>query len=164
MISFTFDYSMGCHPRILELLQETNDVTTAIFDEDQYCQRARELIRDACQVPAADVHFIASGTLTNITVISAALRPYQAVLATVQAHIATNETGAIEAVGHRVITFETDDGKMKPEYIMSSSKKYTSVMHTQPKLVFISQTTELGTVYSKAEIAALADACHKCGY
>ena len=164
MISFTFDYSTGCHPRILELLQETNEVQTAIFDEDQFCQRARELIRDACQEPDADVHFIASGTLTNLTVISAALRPYQAVLSTTQAHIATNETGAIEAVGHRVITYPTDDGKMKPEYITSAARSYTSVMHTQPKLVFISQTTELGTVYTKAEVEALAKACQECGY
>jgi len=148
----------------LELLQETNHVETAIFDEDQYCQRARELIKEACQAAEADVHFIASGTLTNLTVISAALRPYQAVLSTEQAHIATNETGAIEAVGHRVITYPTADGKMKPEMIYAAAGKYTSVMHTQPKLVFVSQSTELGTVYTKAELTALAEACKECGY
>jgi len=164
MISFAFDYSGGCHPRILELMQETNHVKTAIFDDDPYCARARELIRGACQAPDADVHFIASGTLTNLTVISAALRPYEAVLSTVQAHIATNETGAIEAVGHRVITYATHDGKMKPEHIHGAFASFTSVMHTQPKMVFVSQTTELGTVYTKAEIEALARACKECGF
>jgi len=112
MIMFANDYSEGCHPRILELLIANNDAQAAGYENDQFCDRARVLIKELCETPDADVHFFSSGTLTNLTVATAVLRPHQAVLSPVQGHIATNETGSIEATGHRVITFPTDDGKM----------------------------------------------------
>ncbi|MCL2497330.1 MAG: aminotransferase class V-fold PLP-dependent enzyme [Symbiobacteriaceae bacterium] len=164
MIMFTNDYSEGCHPRILEILMATNLEQAVGYENDQFCNQARELIRLACQAPDADVHFFTGGTLTNLTVIAAALRPHQAVLSTVQGHIATNETGAIEATGHRVVTFPSDDGKMKPEIVRNAFERQRSEHVTQPKMVYISQSTELGTIYTKAELEALAQVCQECGF
>ena len=164
MISFTNDYSEGCHPKILDLLVSSNFEQAAGYENDQFCDQARDLIRLACQAPQADVHFFTGGTLTNRTIITAALRPHQAVLSTEQGHIATNETGAIEAAGHRVVTFPTKDGKMKPEFIYTAYNQFKSEHQTQPRMVYISQTTELGTTYSLADLEALATACRACGY
>ncbi|MCL2548808.1 MAG: aminotransferase class I/II-fold pyridoxal phosphate-dependent enzyme, partial [Symbiobacteriaceae bacterium] len=164
MIMFANDYSEGCHPRILELLQETNLEQAAGYESDQFCDRARELIKSACQAPTADVHFFSSGTLTNLTVVTATLRPHQAVLSTVQGHIATNETGAIEGTGHRVITYPTEDGKLTPAHVREARERFRSEHVTQPKMVYISQSTELGTIYSKAELETLALSCRECGF
>ena len=164
MVMFTNDYSEGCHPKILELLLTTNFEQADGYENDQFCDRARVLIREACAAPDADVHFFTGGTLTNLTVISAALRPHQAVLSTVLGHIATNETGAIEATGHRVVTFASEDGKMKPEFVTQAHNQFRSEHQTQPKMVYVSQSTELGTIYSKGELEALSAECKKYGY
>jgi len=166
MILFNNDYSEGCHPRILELLAETNWDQAAGYENDQFCNRARDLIREKCATPDADVHFFTGGTLTNLTVIASVLRPYQAVYSTVRGHIATNETGAIEATGHKVVTFPTEDGKLKPELISAAWNRHHNgprEHEVMPKMVFISHSTELGTLYSKAELAALAEVCRACG-
>ena len=104
MIRFECDYGEGAHPRILERLAATNMEQTAGYGEDPHCEAARGYIRELCRMPDADVHFLVGGTQANLTVIAAALRPHQGVIAAESGHINVHETGAIEATGHKVIT------------------------------------------------------------
>ncbi|KAA2293650.1 low specificity L-threonine aldolase, partial [Clostridioides difficile] len=104
MIRFECDYNEGAHERILQRLMETNMEQTSGYGTDGHCERARMLIRQACDNEQADVHFLVGGTQTNTTVIASILRPYQGVIAASSGHIAVHETGAIEATGHKVLT------------------------------------------------------------
>ena len=111
MIRFNCDYLEGAHPRILEKLVETNFVQTPGYGTDEYCERAREIIRKKCGVEDAYVQFLVGGTQTNTTVIASILKPYQGVLSAVTGHINAHETGAIEATGHKVLALPSEDGK-----------------------------------------------------
>lgn len=167
MIRFNSDYTEGCHPAILERLAETNMEQTAGYGEDEYCARAAELIKRACDAPAAAVHFLVGGTQTNVTVISAALKHYQGVITAATGHINVHETGALEACGHKCLTIETPDGKLTAEQIASYVDGHfadESFEHTvQPKMVYISNPTEVGTIYKKAELAAIGRVCREKG-
>ena len=166
MIAFNCDYNEGAHPRILEALIETNMEQTAGYGGDQYCREA-EIIKGLCQSPEAKVHFMVGGTQANLTVISSVLRPHQAVLCAVSGHINVHETGAIEACGHKVMTVPSEDGKISAEQVRETyalHKNDSSFEHTtQPKLVYISNPTELGTIYTKKEVEELRAACDECG-
>ena len=165
MIKFNSDYTEGAHPRILERLAETNMEQTNGYGEDAHCEHARELIRRACQDETADVHFLVGGTQTNFTVIDAALKPYQGVLSADSGHINVHETGAVEATGHKVLALPSGDGKISGEQIRAYVKAHyasESFEHTvQPKMVYISNPTELGTIYSKAELTDISKACRE---
>lgn len=167
MICFNSDYTEGCHPAILEKLAETNMEQTTGYGEDEYCAQAAERIRQACEAPNAAVHFLVGGTQTNVTVISAALRHYQGVITAVSGHINVHETGALEACGHKCLTIATEDGKLTAEQIASYTDAHfadESFEHTiQPKMVYISNPTELGTIYKKAELEAIYQACKERG-
>ena len=106
MIRFNCDYLEGTHPRILQALTETNMVQTCGYSEDEYCEAAREAIKKVCKCEDAAVHFLVGGTQANLTVISSILRPHQAVLSVKEGHVNVNETGAIEATGHKVMAIE----------------------------------------------------------
>ena len=155
MIRFENDYTRGTHPRILQRLVETNEMQTAGYGTDEVCQSAAELIKKACDQPAADVHFIVSGTLTNLTIISSILRPHEAVIAPETGHIAVAETGAIEATGHKIITIPTITGKITAVEIREVLEKPDNVHSPRPGMIFISQSTELGGFYNKAELTAI---------
>ena len=163
MIRFQCDYAEGAHPAILEKLIETNFDQTVGYGLDPYCDSAREKIKAACNASDADVHFLVGGTQTNLTVIAAALRPHQAAIGAKTAHINVHETGAIEATGHKVIALESSDGKITAKQIcdvMNAHYSDASREHTpQPKLVYISNPTELGTIYSLTELEAISAAC-----
>lgn len=167
MIYFDSDYLEGAHPHILELMQETNMVQTSGYGEDAYCEKARELIKEACQAPDALVQFLVGGTQTNMTVISAALRPHQGVLCASSGHINVHETGAIESYGHKVLALPAQDGKITAEQVytyVNTHRKDPSFEHTvQPGMVYISHPTETGTSYTKAELTALSEACRELG-
>ena len=107
LIRFNCDYGEGAHPRILERLQETNYVQTPGYGEDEYCREAADIIRNLCKRDDLDVHFLMGGTQANLTVLSAALRPWQGVVSTDAGHIAVHETGSIEACGHKVLCIPT---------------------------------------------------------
>lgn len=167
MIYFNNDYSEGCHEKILEALQRTNLEQTPGYSEDHYCASAAAKIRKACCREDLTVHFMVGGTQTNMTVISAALRPHQGALCPVSGHINGHETGAVEATGHKVLTVPSADGKItaaQVEQVVLAHRADASFEHVvQPKLVYISNPTEWGTIYSKAELTALSETCHKLG-
>lgn len=163
MIRFNCDYSEGAHPSILEKLTLTNLEQAPGYGQDIYCRQAADLIKSLCKTPDAEVHFLAGGTQTNLTVIAACLRPYQGVLAADSGHINVHETGAIEATGHRVITAAEKDGKITADQISRCCKEHwqddNPEFAPQPKLVYISFPTEYGTLYSKEELSAIRRAC-----
>lgn len=167
MIYFNSDYLEGAHSAIMARLAETNMMQTIGYSEDEICASAREKIKAACQAPDADVHFLVGGTQTNTTVIASILRPWQGVLSAVSGHINCHETGAIESTGHKVITLPTDDGKITAQQIadyVEWHKNDESTEHiVQPGMVYISQPTETGMLYSKAELTAVYDICRAYG-
>ena len=166
MIRFNCDYLEGTHPRILQALTETNMLQTCGYSEDEYCEAAREAIKKVCKCEDVAVHFLVGGTQANLTVISSILRPHQAVLSVKEGHVNAHETGAIEATGHKVMTIEGKDGKITGNQIREQYKlHWEDGAHehiTQPKMVYISNPTELGTIYSKAELEAIRKACDDC--
>lgn len=163
MIRFNSDYTEGCHPAILERLAETNMEQTPGYGMDEHCRHAAELIKSACGAPEADVHFLVGGTQTNVTVISSALKHYQGVITANTGHINVHETGALEACGHKCLVIDTTDGKLTAEMIDHYTKAHfadDSFEHiVQPKMVYISNPTEVGTIYKKAELQAIYEAC-----
>lgn len=165
MILFQCDYNEGAHPRIMEKLIQTNLVQTVGYGEDEYCEEARNLIRQKCQDNSLKVEFLVGGTQANITVIDSGLRSYQGVLSASSGHINVHETGAVESCGHKVLPLESEDGKIRAAQIEEaciSHKKNPSFEHTvQPKMVYLSNPTELGTIYSKKELKEIAAVCRK---
>lgn len=165
MIYFNCDYNEGAHERILQRMMETNMEQTPGYGCDPYCEKARELIRNACETPDADVQFLVGGTQTNLTVISAALRPHQGVIGAQTAHVNVHETGAIEATGHKVLALPSSDGKLtagQVEECCLAHRNDESFEHmVQPKMVYISHPTELGTIYDKKELEELYAVCKK---
>lgn len=163
MIRFNCDYSEGAYPRILEKLAQTNLEQAPGYGQDTYCRQAADLIKSLCQTPQAEVHFLAGGTQTNLTVIAACLRPYQTVISADSGHINVHETGAIEATGHRILTVPEQNGKLTAEQIARCCKEHwlddNPEFAPQPKLVYISFPTEYGTLYSKEELSAIRRVC-----
>ncbi|MGL4913729.1 MAG: threonine aldolase family protein [Romboutsia sp.] len=159
MYSLKNDYSEGAHPQIMEALLKTNLEQSVGYGEDEYCAQASRLIKDKIKNNNVDVHFIPGGTQTNLTAIGAFLRPYEACISCDTGHINTHETGAIEATGHKVITVKTSDGKLRKEDVISVLKDHTDEHMVKPKLVYISNSTEIGTVYTKNELKELRTVC-----
>ena len=167
MIQLQCDYNEGAHPLVLDRLVRTNMEQSVGYGEDAYCHRARTLIREACAAPEADVHFLVGGTQTNVTVIAAALRPYQGILCAASGHINVHETGAVEHAGHKCLALPATDGKISAEQVETALNAHfadPSAEHTvQPAMVYISQPTEVGTVYTRAELEALSHVCRRHG-
>ena len=167
MIYFNNDYSEGCHEKVLEALCRTNLCQTYGYGEDEFCRSAARKIRALCGREDLAVHFLVGGTQTNLTVISAALRPHQGVLGAATAHIEVHETGAIEATGHKVLTLPSEDGKITASQVAEAVRLHRedgSFEHmTQPKMVYISNPSELGTLYSLQELEELSAVCRKLG-
>lgn len=166
MIYLKNDYSEGALPQILQALCDTNLESTAGYGLDPYCEAAANRIQARFNCPTADVHFLVGGTQTNATCISAFLRPWEAVIAPATAHIAVHETGAIEARGHKVCAVETADGKLTAEMVRAvfrENQTWTVEHMVYPKLVYISNSTELGTVYQKDALLSLRQVCDELG-
>ncbi len=167
MIRFNNDYSEGAHENIIKKLTEINLFQVCGYGEDEYCREAADIIKALCNKPDADVHFLVGGTQTNLTVISSALRPYQCAVSASTGHINVHETGAIEATGHKVYSINTDDGKLTAKMIKSAfDSHWSDEAHehiAQPKLVYISNPTEIGTIYSKQELMDIYKTCRECG-
>lgn len=166
MIHFECDYTEGCHPAILQRLIDTNGEQTRGYGLDEHCGHARALIREVCESPDADVHFLVGGTQTNTTVIASILRPHQGVLCAQSGHINVHETGAIEATGHKVLPLPSQDGKISAKQIQEAyDAHWNDCDHehlVQPGMVYLSQSTENGTIYSKAELNSISAVCRAC--
>ena len=167
MIQFQCDYNEGAHPLILQRLTETNMEQTIGYGEDHYCAQARELIKQECEREDIDVHFLVGGTQTNTTVIAHTLRPYQGVISAVSGHINVHETGAIEATGHKVLAVPSPNGKLTAaqiEGVVQAHLNEDGPEHmVQPGMVYISFPTEVGTIYTRAEMEAISTMCRKYG-
>lgn len=160
--SFKNDYSEGCHPHILQALLQYNLYQQAGYGEDEYSLQAKELIRKKINNQDSDVYFVSGGTQANLIVISSVLKPYQCAISASTGHILNNETGAIEATGHKILNIETEDGKLRTSDIIPVLENHSNVPHqVMPKLVYISNSTELGTVYTANELEALSGFCKK---
>ena len=159
--SFLDDYSEGCHPKILEALASTNLVQQTAYGNDEYSEQARKLIRKHLGGKKFPIYFVAGGTLANIIIMSNALRSHEAVIAASTGHIVVRETGAIEAIGHKIITVVSADGKLTSGDIKAALANNAHYPHmAKPRLVYISNATEAGTVYTKAELQSLSETCN----
>ncbi len=156
------DYSEGCHPRILELLAETNREQQEGYGEDRWSREARQLIREKSSCPEAEVFFVSGGTQANLIVIAASLRPHESVIAVDSGHINVHEAGAIEATGHRINSVPGENGKIRVADIQTVLDGHGDVPHmVKPKMVYISNSTEIGTCYRKGELEDLAAFCRE---
>ena len=164
MISLTCDYLEGCHPSILRKLTETNMEQTPGYGMDHYCEEAAEKIKAAFSCPEANVHFLVGGTQTNTTVIAAALRPYEGVLCAHTGHINAHETGAIESSGHKCLALPGRDGLISASQVSVAVALQGDDEHVvKPGMVYISMSTELGTIYNLAQLKDLYFTCRQHG-
>ena len=167
MIRFNNDYNCGAHPQILQALMDTNTESYGGYGIDPWCEKAEAEIKKYLDCPEAKVHFMIGGTQVNYTVISALLRPHQSVISAATGHINVHETGAVEATGHKVLPQPSDDGQITAKQVRDaviSHRNDSSFEHiVQPKLVYISNPTELGTIYKLAELEELAAVCREYG-
>ena len=159
MYSFKNDYSEGAHPSILNALVESNMEQTDGYGEDKYSLGAIKLLKDKLKCNDVDIHMFCGGTQTNLTAISAFLRPHEAVISANTGHVLVHETGAIEATGHKVISIDVADGKLNPIHIKMAIDVHTDEHMVKPKMVYISNPTEIGTIYKKQELKDLKDFC-----
>lgn len=165
MLHFDSDYMEGAHPKILERLLETNMQKTTGYGTDDYCESARNKIREACHCPEAEIYFFTGGTQTNATVIDAMLHSYEGVIAANTGHISVHEAGAIEASGHKVLEVQSNNGKLSSEVVEEYMKNFTEDgtrdHMVAPGMVYISQPTEYGTIYTKEELKQLSLVCRQ---
>ncbi|OXN00074.1 threonine aldolase family protein [Bifidobacterium vansinderenii] len=167
MLSFENDYSEGAHPEILRRLAETNMEQITGYGMDHYCESAKARIREACGCPDAEIWFLVGGTQTNMTVIDTITPPYAGVVAAESGHVNVHEAGAIEATGHKVLTLPQHNGKIDAtelrDYIATFYADGNYEHMVFPGSVYVSQCTEYGTIYTKAELETIADVCHEYG-
>lgn len=165
MLFFVNDYGEGAHEAILNRLLETNREHLSGYGADPYTQRAKEKILAAAGCPEGEVFFLAGGTQTNATVISAYLRPYEGVIACQTGHIAVHEAGAIERSGHKVLTLPAHDGKLSAEDLSRYlTDFYNDGNHTHmviPGMVYLSFPTEYGSLYTKEELTRIHAVCRE---
>ena len=160
---FMNDYGEGAHPLVMRRLMETNMEHTCGYGLDEYSLRAADLIRKKCGQPQAQVHMMTGGTSANIIALAAFLRPYEAAICAPTGHINVHETGALEATGHKILTCGAKDGKVIPGSVAEVCARHTDEHMVFPKLLYISQPTEIGTVYSLSELKELRRVCDENG-
>ena len=164
MIRLNCDYLEGCHPSILQRLSETNLEQTPGYGTDHYCAEAADAVRKAFSCPDSAVHFLVGGTQANMTVIAAALRPYEGVLCAETGHINVHETGAIESTGHKCMAMPGKDGRISASQVAVAVATQADDEHTvKPGMVYISLSTEVGTVYNLSQLKDLYYTCKQLG-
>jgi len=164
-LHFASDYMEGAHPAVLDALIKTNFESTPGYGGDKYCESAKKKILDACGCPDGEVHLLVGGTQTNAVVIDSLLRPYQGVIAADSGHVAVHEAGAIEFGGHKVLTIKGTDGKISATQVEELiADHYADDNHehmVMPGMVYISQPTEYGSIYSLEELKSLSNTCRQ---
>ena len=168
MFLFHNDYNECCHPLVMKKMQQFQYNQMPGYGCDPCCEDAAAMIRKLCDREDIAVHFLVGGTQSNLIVISSALRPHQAVLGAQTAHINVHETGAIEATGHKVVSLVTPDGKLTAAQIEKTAQAQladeTAEHIVQIKMVYLSDSTELGTIYTLEELEEISAVCKKFGY
>jgi threonine aldolase len=162
MIKYSFlnDYSEGAHPQLLGAILETNMEQHAPYGDDSFSSQAKELIREKISFGKPDIFFVSNGTQANLIIISSALKSHESVISADTGHITIREAGAIEATGHKINTVHKASGKLAPEDIVEVLKEHDFGPHTvKPKMVYISNSTEIGTIYTKLELETLSKFC-----
>lgn len=159
MYSFKNDYSEGACPEIMQAFMDTNDKQSVGYGEDMYCEKAKKEIHKVLADNECDIHFLVGGTQANLTIIASALRPYEAVIAADSGHINVHETGAIEATGHKVIIADAREGKLYAKSIRQVVALHEDEHMVKPAMVYISNATEIGTIYRKEELKELHAVC-----
>ncbi|MDO4404733.1 MAG: beta-eliminating lyase-related protein [Atopobiaceae bacterium] len=166
-VSFASDYQQGCHPAILRRMVEGNMECHAGYGADDVCESARGRIREACACPSAAVHFLAGGTQANMVVLDALLAPWEGVVAATSGHVSVHEAGAIEHGGHKVIELSGELGKLTAKKVEACAASWETDDNrdhmVQPGVVYISQPSEYGTLYSRMELEAISHVCHEHG-
>lgn len=161
--NFMNDYNECAHERILEAIALANRAQDDSYGLDSRCERARALIQTRLGGAESDVHFLVGGTQVNLTIIAASLKPYQGVISAESGHINVHESGAIEVTGHKVLPLPTANGKITAEQIASHVAAHyadaTAEHMVQPGMVYLSQPTEVGTIYTKRELEAIWRVC-----
>ena len=167
MIHLESDYNNGAHEAVLRHLVDTNGERTQSYGDDCFSQQARQLIREACEAPEAQVWFLAGGTQTNATIIDCTLQPYEGVLCAETAHINVHEAGAVEFTGHKVMALPAHDGKLDVAELRAWLTDWfadeTAEHMVRPGMVYVTFPTELGTLYTAGELTALHDVCREYG-
>ena len=167
MLRFECDYGEGAAQPVLDLLQKTNLEQTPGYGEDEYCAAAADKIRTLCDAPDAAVHFFVGATQANLTVIDAALKPWQGVLCAETGHIHVHETGSIEATGHKCLALPAKADKITAEQIRAAVQAHrvnpSHEHEVQPGMVYLSNPTEVGTLYTKEELTAISATCYNLG-
>lgn len=161
--SFLNDYSEGAHPRVLELLTTSNLRQEQGYGEDSLSLQAATLLRAAVGNNDAAVHLVSGGTQANLIALASMLRPYESIIAAESAHILVHETGAIEATGHKISGVPAPDGKLRPDQVRAVVAQHSDEHMVSPRVVYLSQATEFGTIYSRAELSALSSTCRELG-
>lgn len=161
--SFRNDYSEGMHPSIIAALSATNLVQQDGYSEDSYCEQARDVIKKKIRQQNVDIHFVSGGTQANAIVTISALKSFEGVIAATTGHINVHETGAIEATGHKIILVASNDGKVKSSDVIAEIHRAEDHHMVRPGMVYISNSTELGTVYTKKELTVLSEVCRQNG-
>lgn len=167
MIRFNNDYNRGACRCVLEALATTNEVSYPGYGEDEWCQKAEEIIRNMLSLPEAEVRFFPGATQANLTVIASALSPVQSVLAADTGHINCHEAASIENTGHKILSLPNTDGKITAEQIRQCASSYyekgEAEYLTEPKMVYVSFPTEKGTLYSLQELTDIHNVCREYG-
>ena len=163
MLKYRFynDYSEGAHPYILELMAKTNLDQEDGYGNDLICQQAGALLKQQIENPAAAIHFVSGGTQANLIALGSMLKPYESVIAASSAHIHVHEAGAIEATGHKINLAPSIDGKLTADQIQDIVDQHTDEHMVKPRVVFISNSTEVGTAYMKRELENISRVCHE---
>lgn len=160
--SFLDDYSEGCHPNILNKLIETNLIQETAYGFDEYSNNAKELIKEKLNNKDSEIFFVTGGTQANLIITSSILRSHEAIISVDSGHILGREAGALEATGHKIISMKSDNGKLNINKIQLALDNHSFVPHmVKPKLVYISNASEIGTIYKKDELEEISDFCKK---
>lgn len=159
MPSFKNDYGVMAHRRVIEALLKCEDEVNIPYGNDIHSANAERLIKDIFKAPEAKVHFLSGGTQANATVISYILRPYEAVISCDTGHINVHETGAVEGCGSKIITVNNVNGKLTKENVIKALKLHTDEHMVKPRMLYISNSTECGSIYTKKELYELRAVC-----
>ena len=163
MIYFRSDYSQGAHPKVMDALVRTNLEHTDGYGLDEHCANGAKMIQEWIGDRDCQVYMMVGGTPCNLSFIAASLKPYEWVASVRSGHIYSHETGAVEATGHRITAMDGENGKLTPKQIDEAWKEYEDEHTLLPRMAYISQPTEIGTIYSRSEMIALREKCKERG-